>query len=59
LAIVLACLSLQGAQSGGGVARRGRAALVIAGVHLVTLAAIVALFHDKLMQLVHLLQKLA
>jgi hypothetical protein len=58
LAAVLAVLSLQGAQPLSRVLRRSRTALIIAAAHAVTILAILLLFHEKLMQLVQLLQKL-
>jgi hypothetical protein len=59
LAGVLALLSLQGARPVASVLRRGRAALAIAAVHAVTIVTVLILFHDKLLQLIHLLQKLS
>jgi hypothetical protein len=58
LAAVLAVLALQGAQPLGRVLSRGKTALIIAAVHALTIVAILFLFHDKLMQLLHLLHKL-
>lgn len=59
LAVVLALLSLQGARPIERVLRRGRAALVLAGVHVISIITVFVLFHDKLTQLLHLLQKLS
>jgi len=59
LAGVLAILSLEGAAPAARILRRGRAALAIAAVHVVTIVAVLVLFHDKLRDLIHLLQKLS
>jgi hypothetical protein len=58
LAGVLAILALRGVAASRIVLQRGRAALVIAAVHVVTVVMVIALFHDKLLQLIRLLQKL-
>ena len=58
LAAVLAILALRSVAAGKGAIRRGQAALVLAAVHWVTMVVVIALFHDKLLQLVHLLHKL-
>jgi hypothetical protein len=58
LAGVLAILALQSVGASRAVIRRGQAALIVAAIHLITVVAVIALFHDKLLQLVHLLQKL-
>ncbi|HEY1899299.1 MAG TPA: hypothetical protein VGG49_05865 [Steroidobacteraceae bacterium] len=58
LAAVLAILALQSVAASRAVIRRGQAALVLAGVHFITVVTVIAVFHDKLLQLVHLLQKL-
>lgn len=58
LAGVLAFLALRGAGTGSQPLRRGRVALVIAALHVVFLVAVLSIFHDKLLQLVPLLQKL-
>jgi hypothetical protein len=59
LAAVLAVLSLQGARPAAQVLRRGRAALAIVAVHALTIVTVLLVFHDKLQQLIHLLQKLS
>ena len=58
LAGVLALLALQGHGGSDLIRQRGRAALLIAIAHAVTVIAVLALFHDRLIALVHLLQKL-
>jgi hypothetical protein len=58
LAGVLAFLSLQGAAPAVRTLRRGRVALAIVVLHVVTIAGVLALFHDKLRELIHLLHKL-
>jgi hypothetical protein len=55
VAVVLALLSLR---AGGAVVGRARWALGIAAAHIVLVAAVLILFHDKLLQLLHLLQSL-
>jgi uncharacterized integral membrane protein len=62
LAIVLAVLAMQGAGPLTVAFRRGRTALVIAAVHIVTITGLLVLllvhFHDKLPQLRQILQLL-
>jgi hypothetical protein len=58
LAAVLAVSALRGAGFVSLVLRRGRAALIIAVVHAISVAAVVVLFHDQFMQLIRLLHKL-
>lgn len=58
LAGVLALLALQGAAPAADLIRRGRIALAIAVVHILTVIFMLVVFHDKLLQLLHLLQKL-
>lgn len=58
LAIVLAVLALRGTVQARTALRRGRAALVLAVVHVVVFAAALVLFHRQLGQLIHLLQQL-
>ncbi len=58
LAGVLALLALQGAAPAADLIRRGRIALAIAVVHILTVIFLLVVFHDKLLQLLHLLQKL-
>ncbi len=58
LAGVLALLALRGAAPAVDVIRRGRVALAIAVIHILTVAAVLIVFHDKLLQLLHLLQRL-
>jgi hypothetical protein len=59
LAIVLAALAMQGADAVPVAWSRGRTAIVIAAVHLVVIVAVLALFHDKLSELIHLLRRLS
>jgi hypothetical protein len=59
LAIVLAWLALRAAARVGGALGRGRLALLIAGVHVVTVVTVVVVFHDKLLHLLHLFQQLS
>jgi hypothetical protein len=59
LAAVLAIIALRGAPRDGAAWRSGRFALVVAGAHVVTLAVILFLFHDKLALLLGLLHKLS
>ena len=58
LAVILALLALRGSASAVEGAPRARAALIIAVLHIVTIAAVLVIFHDKLLQLLHLLEKL-
>lgn len=58
LACVLAGLALKGAAPAADVIRRGRSALAIAVIHIITIGFVLLMFHDKLLQLIHLLQKL-
>lgn len=58
LAGVLALLAVRGAAPAADVIRRGRVALVIAVIHILTIGFLLFAFHDKLLQLLHLLQKL-
>jgi len=58
LAVCLAILALRGMGPSEGAARYGRAALIIAIIHVVTFFAVIAAFHDKLIDLIHQLQKL-
>ncbi len=58
LAGVLALMALQGGASSRAIFSRGRAALVLAAIYLLTIVAVCIVFHDKLLQLLQLLQKL-
>ncbi len=58
LAGVLALLALRGAVPAAGFIRRGRIALAIAAIHILTVVVVLVVLHDKLLQLLHLLQKL-
>ncbi len=57
-ACVLALLALKGAAPAIDVVRRGRIALAIAAIHILTIGVVLFAFHDKLLQLLHLLEKL-
>ena len=58
LAIVLAWVALVGAGPAADVIRRGRVALAIAALHILTIAFVLIAFHEKLLQLLHLFEKL-
>ncbi len=53
LAIVLALLAMQGAEPVTAAFRRGRTALMVSAVHVLTIVVVLVLFHDKLLQLLH------
>jgi hypothetical protein len=59
LSAVLALLALQGAKPIDQLLRRGRAALLVSAVYAVTIVTVLVLYHDKLSDLIHLLQKLS
>lgn len=59
LAAVLAIFALRGRNPAAQTARRSRITLIFAGIHAVTFIVVVALFHEKLAELIHLLQKLS
>jgi hypothetical protein len=59
LAIVLAVLAIHGAGFRTAVRRRGRTALLIASVHVVTSVVVLVIFRAKLTELVQLLHKLS
>jgi hypothetical protein len=59
LAIVLAILAMQGTEFRTAVLRRGRTALILASVHVVTSVVVLVIFRAKLMELVQLLHKLS
>ncbi|HEY6456851.1 MAG TPA: hypothetical protein VIY90_16370 [Steroidobacteraceae bacterium] len=58
LAGVLALMALRGSAPSRAIFSRGRAALALAAIYLVTLVAVCIIFHEKLLQLLQLLQKL-
>jgi hypothetical protein len=58
LAGILALLALRGSAALAEVIRKARVALAIAVVHIITVVAVLAVFHDKLLELLHLLEKL-
>jgi hypothetical protein len=58
LAIVLAILAIQGAEPVAAAIRRGRTALLIASVHIITFAVVLVIFRDKVMELLHFLHEL-
>ena len=57
LAIVLAALALKGAR--GAARQQGWLAIALAIVQITLVVIVLALFHDKLIQLLHILQKLS
>jgi hypothetical protein len=59
LGAMLALLALRGGASLAEITGRARFALVIAVVHIITVVAVLVVFHDKLLQLLRLLAKLA
>jgi hypothetical protein len=59
LAIVLAILSRQGAVSAAAAWRRGRTALIVASVHIVTVVAVLILIRQKFGGLLNFLHKLS
>jgi hypothetical protein len=59
LSAVLALLALQGAKPINQLLRRGRAALLVSAVYAVTIVTVLVLYHDKLSDLIHLMQKLS
>jgi len=59
LAIVLAILAMQGAGFRTAVLRRGRTALILASVHVITSVVVLVIFRARLMELVQLLHKLS
>ena len=58
LALVLAVIALRGARLGQDARHWGRLAVSLAIVHIVVFAVFIVLFHQKLGQLILLLQKL-
>ncbi len=58
LAIVLAVTALAGAGPGRRLAGFGRAAIIIAAIHVVTLVTVLAVFHERLAELIRLLRQL-
>lgn len=58
LAAVLALLAMQGTRPIDQLLRRGKAALLISALYAVTIVTVLVLFHDKLSELIHLMQKL-
>jgi hypothetical protein len=59
LSAVLALLALQGAKPIDQLLRRGRAALLVSTVYAATIVTVLVLYHDKLSDLIHLMQKLS
>jgi hypothetical protein len=57
LAIVLALIAMRGGAAGAGRSR-GRLALGVAAGHLVLMAAVLVVFHEKLARLLSMLQSL-
>lgn len=58
LAAILALLALRGSASAADGVRRARAAAILALLHIATVIAVLVIFHDKLLQLLHLLERL-
>ncbi len=58
LAIVLAAMALRGGEVGTKLRGFARAAIVIAAVHVVTVVTVVAVFHERLAELIRLLRQL-
>ena len=58
LAGILALIALRGSTSLAMSRHRARLALAIAVVHIMTVIVVLVIFHDKLLQLLHLLEKL-
>ena len=58
LAIVLAVLAFRGAKAGSAARRLSLAAIVVAAVYALTYIILLVLYYDKLVELIHLLQKL-
>ena len=58
LAVVLAVLALRGGAPLSEVNRKVQVALLIAALHLLTIVIVLTVFHDKLLQLLQLLEKL-
>lgn len=58
LAVVLAVLAGRGVTAGRQCRRLAAVALMIAGLYVITFAVIMVLFHDRVAELVRLLQQL-
>ena len=59
LAIVLAVLAMQGVEPLAAALRRGRMALLIASVHIISFVVVLVIFRDKLIELLRLLHTLS
>lgn len=58
LAFVLACLAYRGARPGSAAKRLSIVALVLAGLYTVTFLVVLVIFHQDILELIRLLQKL-
>ena len=58
LAIVLSVLAFRGAQPGAGARRLSKWAILIASAYVLTYILVLVLFHDRLAELVRLMQQL-
>jgi hypothetical protein len=58
LAAVLALLAMQGAKPLDQLLRRGKAALLLSALYAVTIVTVLVLYHEKLSELIQLMQKL-
>ena len=58
-AIVFGALAMRGVRKGSLAKRLGLASVVLGAAFLITMAALLIMFHDQVMELVRLLQKLS
>jgi len=58
-AIVFGVLAMRGVRQGSLAKRLGRASVVLGAAFLFTMAALLVVFHDQVMELVRVLQKLS